>query len=115
MSQSFTHHDITGQPISVGSYVVYAASAGRSAVLRMGRVTSLGFSKKRNTIYLHGGRTETGNTATLRIKAADKWGDTWTSHRKETTLHFPDRVKVIDELCVPQAAWVAIEDVGRNR
>jgi hypothetical protein len=43
---SVTHKDITGAPIKVGAYIVYAALWDRSATLKFGRVVALAEAKR---------------------------------------------------------------------
>ena len=88
------YQDVAGQDIAIGDYVVYSAAAGRSAVLKMGRVTELAVRK--------GSWTEK-TTPTLRVVSVDAWKDghgcrdfgALQNKGKPVTLGMLDRVLVV--------------------
>jgi hypothetical protein len=117
MSHSLEHRDVTGRLIGPGDYIAFAAVDGRSAVLRLGEVIELCFSKKSIRIW-NGTDFLEGHNATLRIRGVRKgWkkDEPWEPHEKEVVLQFPDRVAIIPVESIPVSALNALALVGLKR
>lgn len=80
--------DFIGQKMKVGDYIIYAAAAGRSAILKYGRLTKLIFSGDS-----HGGLADFA----VQAVTLDDWGTHTTVQKKgaPVTLTFTNRMVVV--------------------
>lgn len=110
-----SHRDLTGTPLRVGDYFAYAAAAGRSAVLKLGRVTELreNGSLKALTVDFWPGQEAFWWDMRLNIydpEAGGRWELQYNG--RGVTLSQLHRLLVIPAERVPAAARVLLE--GRN-
>ncbi len=88
------YEDLAGYEIKPGFLIVYAATLGRSPVLKYGIVTRLEQTKPDN----YGNRPQ---SPTIRAITVDRsWGKKWELQKKgrEVALSFLDRLLVVDSI-----------------
>lgn len=84
-------HDKFGADILPDSYIIYPVSAGRSAILKAGRV--VGFSRKK-----------------ILVIGYDDWGGSnWARASKPSYLNYPERMVVIPADVIPAKFLAAID------
>lgn len=101
------HTDLAGRPIEVGSYIVYAALLGRSAVLKYGKVVAL----------IEGNDSWRGATpkvqavtvdASINYKTQEIMGFNVQNKGRPITLSFTERMVVVDQAQIPVSALRAL-------
>lgn len=110
------YQDLAGQDISVGDYVVYSAAAGRSAALKMGRVSGLGSRKD-------GWRDDAPLIPTLKVVSIDAWKDGFgwrdfgalQNKGKPITLGMLDRVLVVTQVPALAAKFEQLKAKNERR
>jgi len=111
------HKDVTGRSIIEGDYIVYAALAGRSAVLHLGKV--VGLTRKKSAVYFweKDPKNPDEAPATVQVKGVYRgWtaDQPWRANSRIVTLQFPERLAIVPAESVPAAALEAIERVGKT-
>lgn len=97
--------DVTATPINAGDFIIYAASAGRSAILKFGVVTSLGTRKEPYSDDLE----KCVNAITLDYWASgnlytEDGGFCLQNNGKPVRLTFSERIIVIPAERIPEHA-----------
>lgn len=103
MNTKSEHTDLFGRPINVGDYIVYSASDGRLAIIRIGQVIKLTSSPKNKW------DNDSEKVAKVFCKSwsnfrSEGWnhGEERSGRQKNVTLHFLTRVVVVDPATVSE-------------
>lgn len=94
----FEYKDMFGREIKVGDYIVYAALADRSGVLRAGRVLELTKSKTSHGTPVPKVKCESWNY----YQSQNSWRENVTGKQKAVSLSFLSRMVVVPESYVSQ-------------
>lgn len=92
------YKDMFGREIKVGDYIVYAALADRSGVLRAGRVLELTYSKESYSKTIPKVKCESWNY----YRAQNTWRENVTGKQRAVSLSFLSRMVVVPESYVSQ-------------
>lgn len=101
------HVDITGREIKPGDWIVYSASGGRSALLKFGRVATLGTGKPASYYAKD-------NDKYIGVVSLDYWDghlDRWNvqNNGKPVRLTISERVLIVPAENVPERARKLLE------
>lgn len=107
--------DVSGREVTVGSYILYAASVRRDTVLKFGLVTELIYKDVTNWQWDAQSRKQWQQTTRVpKIRAVMSWRGT---ARTARIYDHMDRMMVIDQAQIPTAdreaigkLWVGSED-----
>ncbi len=102
------HKDIAGEEIKVGDFIVYTALAGRSAVMRFGRVVDL----KERDASLYGPKDKIPTLRVITAEASWSQKGRWNLQKKGgvVTLGFLDRLLVVNGDVLPRGAWEVLRE-----